>query len=221
MKTAFISNISHELRTPLNIISGFTQVLSDPSMDIRGEERRGITDMMMHNANLITQLVDELIDLSITDSSAVPETKDVIDCNELCREVIESNLENKPEAVQLRLQSQVDDGYQLLTNRGALRKVLNALVDNALKNTEQGQVRIVVSRLPSAVAFAVEDTGCGIPAAESARIFERFEKLDSFKSGLGLGLPLARRLTERLGGTLQLDTSYSGGARFVVTIPLP
>ena len=221
MKTAFISNISHELRTPLNIISGFTQVLSDESMTLGTDERHSITGMMTHNANLITQLVDELIDLSITDSTAEPETGDVVDCNELCREVIEANQENKPEAVRLILQSQVADGYQLLTNRGALRKILNALVDNALKYTEQGDVRITVGLLPSAVAFAVEDTGCGIPASEGARIFERFEKLDSFKSGLGLGLPLARRLAERLGGTLQLDTSYSAGARFVVSIPLP
>ena len=221
MKTAFIRNISHEIRTPLNIISGFTQVLSDDTMLVEADERRHITGMMTHNANLITTLVDELIDLSITESSARPEMSDEVDCNQLCREVLTAHEENRPDAVQVLVVSQVDDSYRLLTNRAMLRKILNALVDNALKNTEQGQVRICVERQPSAVAFAVEDTGCGIPAADAKRIFERFEKLNAFKSGLGLGLPLARVLAERLGGTLTLDTTYTGGARFVAQIPLP
>jgi signal transduction histidine kinase len=67
--------------------------------------------------------------------------------------------------------------------------------------------------------FTVEDTGCGIPADQAEHIFERFVKLDSFKQGIGLGLPLSRKLAEQLGGLVTLDTSYTSGARFVVTLP--
>ena len=221
MKSAFISNISHEIRTPLNIISGFTQVLSNPDFSMDAEERQHITAMMKRNANLITSLVDEMLDLSITDSTTKPELNDVVVCNDLCREVLNAYEELKEDTVELSLQSEVDDGYELLTNRGILRKILTALVDNAVKYTQEGEVRIVVELRSSSLVFAVEDSGCGVPPDAAERVFDRFEKLNDFKSGLGLGLTLARTLTAKLGGTLKLDTSYTHGARFVAEIPHP
>lgn len=222
MKTAFISNISHEIRTPLNIISGFMQVMgrAKPS-DFTPAERDNITKMMVKNTNLITMLVDELLDLSIYDSTSKPDISDVVKCNELCVEVMAANENQRPERVQMVLRSKVDDNYQLLTNRGMLRKILNALVDNALKYTEEGTVALGVEQRGSTVAFFVEDTGIGIPAADAERVFERFEKLNDFKSGLGLGLSLARKLAQLMGGSLILDTSYTAGARFVLELPLP
>lgn len=221
MKTAFISNISHEIRTPLNIISGFMQVMNGQDNDLDLNERKHITSMIIQNTNLITQLVDELLDLSIIDSSSKPEQNDEVCCNDLCREVLYAYKSRKPEKVELLFESDYDDRYELLTNRGMLRKILNALVDNAVKYTAEGQVRFMARQQPSSIAFVVEDTGCGIPLADAERIFERFEKLDVFKSGLGLGLSLARTLAQLLGGSLTLDTSYTGGARFVVQVPLP
>ena len=221
MKTAFIGNISHELRTPLNIISGFTQVLSDRHTEVSDAERLNIANMMMTNANLITSLVDELLDLSLTDSQSVPERNDEVDCNELCREVMAANKDVKKEGVVMHLRSQIADDDRLLTNRAMLRKVLGAVVNNAAKNTDKGEICIIVRREPSCMEFAVEDTGCGIPEGEEEHIFERFEKLNTFKTGLGLGLSLARTLMERLGGRIYLDTTYKGGARFVIEVPIP
>ena len=222
MKTAFIRNISHEIRTPLNIISGFTQVLSSEadSNSMTHKEYLDITKTMMRNADMITSLVDELLDLSIIDSTSNLGRNDVVQCNDLCREVVEAAKGLAKEGVKMEVVSEVDDDYQLMTNRAVLRKILQPLVDNAIKNTEKGFIRIAIRKLPAAIAFDVEDSGCGIPASEAERIFGRFEKLDDFKAGLGLGLPLARTLAQRLGGTLKLDTSYTGGARFVVQLPL-
>ena len=221
MKTAFISNISHEIRTPLNIISGFMQVMNSQESDLSPNERMHITSMIIQNTNLITQLVDELLDLSIIDSSSKPEQNDQVRCNDLCREVLSANQNLKSAKVEMLFESDFDDHFEILTNRGMLRKILNALLDNAVKYTSEGQVRFMVRQQPSSIAFVVEDTGCGIPLSEAERIFERFEKLDAFKSGLGLGLSLARTLAQLLGGSLTLDTSYANGARFVVQVPLP
>jgi signal transduction histidine kinase len=220
MKSAFIRNISHEIRTPLNIISGFTQVIASNREPIDSEEYHEIMKTMMRNTDMITSLVDELLDLSIIDSSSNLGCDDMVRINDLCSEVVEANRRHAKSGVVLQVSSVFDDDYQLKTNRAVLRKILQALVDNAVKNTETGSVVVRVRKLPAAIAFDVEDTGCGIPLSDAERIFDRFEKLDDFKAGLGLGLPLARSLAQRLGGTLTLDTTYIGGARFVVELPL-
>lgn len=222
MKTAFIRNISHEIRTPLNIISGFTQVLASESGNepMSPKEHKDITDTMIQNTNMITSLVDELLDLSIIDSTSNLGRNDVVKCNDLCRQVVDAVRPQVKKGVEMSVRSEVDDDYQLMTNRAVLRKILQPLLDNAIKNTDEGFIRISIRKLPAAMAFDVEDSGCGIPSSEADRIFGRFEKLDDFKAGLGLGLPLARTLAQRLGGTLKLDTNYIGGARFVVQLPL-
>ena len=220
VKSAFISNISHEIRTPLNIISGFVQVMSDSKNELTHEEQLKITHMMQHNTDLITTLVDELLDLSINDSTGKVQLSDTITCNDFCAEVIEANKKKANENVVISLDSAVDNHYQLKTNRGFLRKILQALLDNACKYTEKGSVTLQVEHHPSSIVFAVQDTGIGVPRSEAERIFERFEKLDTFKAGLGLGLSLARTLAQRMGGTLKLDTTYTSGARFMLELPL-
>ena len=94
-------------------------------------------------------------------------------------------------------------------------------MDNAIKNTPEGSVSLKADK-PSddKLTLTVEDTGCGIPASEAEHIFERFVKLDTFKEGIGLGLPLCRMLIKKLGGTVRLDTNYTQGARFIVTLPI-
>jgi signal transduction histidine kinase len=220
MKTEFINNVSHEIRTPLNIITGFTQVMGSTEVEMSADERKRIVGMMSHNTRLIVSLVDEILDLSMANASTELECSDLVNCNQLCREVFRDNREMKGDQVETVLISDVDDDYKLKTNRIVLQKVINALIDNALKFTEKGEVRLRVRQLRTSIAFVVEDTGKGIPDADIERVFDRFEKLDSFKPGLGLGLTLARALVARLKGTLMLDTTYKEGARFVVTLPL-
>ena len=221
MKSAFISNISHEIRTPLNIIGGFMQVMSDPSMTLDTTERKRITGMVLNNTALITSLVDEMLELSMNDVEQSAELKDLVSANEVGRQAIGSVFREVPEGVKLNFESAVDDSYQIRTNQAMLCKILTALIDNAIKCTEKGFVTVSFVQKPSSCQFVVEDTGCGVPVDAAERIFERFEKLDEFKDGLGLGLPLARALSRRLGGDVTLDTTYSSGARFIVELPLP
>ena len=221
MKTAFIQNISHEVRTPLNIISGFSQVIADPDLNAGFEERREIAMMTQKNARLITTLIDEMLLISLNDNSEATKKDNTVEVNKLMRYLLQEMKPNISTKTELRYESTLPDDFNFLTNEFQLRIIVNALVDNAIKNTPEGSIILKADR-PSddLLTHDVEDTGCGIPAKEAEHIFERFVKLDTFKEGIGLGLPLCRMLIEKLGGSIRLDTSYTKGARFVVTLPI-
>jgi signal transduction histidine kinase len=221
MKTAFIQNISHEVRTPLNIIGGFSQVIANPDIDPGIEERREIARMTQKNARLITTLIDEMLLVSLNESTEAAKKENQIEINNLMRGVMKEAETNLSSKTKIQYDTTLADEFTILTNEYMLKIIVNSLVDNAAKNTPKGTITLKAT-MPSddELDLIVEDTGCGIPAAEAEHIFERFVKLDTFKQGIGLGLPLCRMLIEKLGGTVRLDTSYTQGARFVVTLPI-
>lgn len=220
MKTAFIKNVSHEVRTPLNIISGFAQVISNPDLASGIEDRKKIADMMQDNARIITSLIDEMLELSESESSKDVIKEDQVELNKVLRDLLQENKNLASKETVLRFESSLNEDYVITTNKMMLKRIVSSLVDNAIKNTSKGAVTLKVAADKENLTLIVEDTGKGIPAKEAEHIFERFFKIDSFKEGLGLGLPLCRSMTERLGGTVRLDTEYKTGARFIVTLPL-
>ena len=218
-KSAFIRNVTHEVRTPLNIISGFAQVISDPNMVTGPEERAHIAEMMQKNTQLITSLVDEMLELSLNENAPEAVAKDdVVEVNDLLRDILQENEYKVNKAVKLQFESDLSDDISLQTNEGMLKRVINLLLDNANKYTKKGSITLKASANDEQIILTVEDTGSGIPADAAEHIFERFFKVDSFREGLGLGLPLCRTIINRLGGTVDLDNSYQQGARFVVKI---
>ena len=221
MKTAFIQNISHEVRTPLNIIGGFSQVIANPDLDPNIEERREIARMTQKNARLITTLIDEMLLVSLNENSEEAKKENQVEVNSLMRGVMKDAKGNLSDKTTIQYDTTLADDFTILSNEYMLKIVLNAIVDNAVKYTSEGSITLKASK-PSdtELALTVEDTGCGVPAAEAEHIFERFVKLDTFKEGIGLGLPLCRMLIDKLGGTVRLDTTYTQGARFVVTLPI-
>ena len=220
MKSAFIQNVSHEVRTPLNIISGFAQVLANPSLETSGVERQHMAQMMQKNTRIIIALVDEMLELSHNESTRSTSRDDEVHVNMLLRDMLNEIKEIAADGVELRLESSLSDDYKLRTNERMFKRIVAALLSNAVKNTEEGQVVLKLSATEQQFELVAEDTGCGIPPEEAERIFERFVKLDNFKVGLGLGLPLCRATAHLLGGTVTLDTSYTAGARFIVLLPL-
>ena len=220
MKTRFIQNVSHEVRTPLNIISGFAQVIADPDLTDSVEERQHIASMMQKSALQITNLIDEIIGLSLIETSTAAICDDIVNVNKLLESVVANHEETLQPGVSLRIDSKVDPALTIATNKNMFFRIVSALTDNAVKYTDEGSIVIKASATADTLTIAVEDTGCGIPPEEAENIFGRFVKLDSFKQGIGLGLPLSRKLAEQLGGTVTLDTSYTAGARFVVNIPI-
>ena len=219
MKTRFIQNVSHEVRTPLNIISGFSQVIADPSLTESDEERQNMAGMMQKSAQQITNLIDEIIGLSLIESSTTVVKDDIVKVNQLLESVVTDYEDSVSPQVALRVDSELEPDFSIATNKNMLYRIVGALTDNAIKYTEKGSVTLKARTVAQTLLLTVEDTGCGIPADQAEHIFERFVKLDSFKQGIGLGLPLSRKLAEQLGGLVTLDTSYTSGARFVVTLP--
>ena len=220
MKAAFIQNISHEIRTPLNVISGFTQVICNPEMTESPEERQHIANMMQKNAHLVSSLLDEIIGLSLIESTTKMKRDDDLKINNCLREQLKDYERIVGEAIKLRYESTLSDDFALRTNASMFNRIISALLDNASKYTEKGYICIRATIDDNILGITVEDTGCGIPADKAEQVFERFVKLDNFKEGIGLGLPLSRKLAEQLGGNLILDIRYTTGARFVVKIPI-
>lgn len=221
LKTAFIRNVSHEIRTPLNVISGFAQLLTDGDLVKDEQERKGMADAMVKNSNQIITIIDEMLELSINESTGMAERTDVVKCNKVLQEVLNDFSGDVQGDVTLKFESTLPGDFTLATHERMLRRMVAALVDNAVKNTEQGTVTLRATADDENLTVVVEDTGQGIPQEESEHIFDRFVKLDTFKEGLGLGLPLCRAIALRLGGSVSYDGSYAGpGARFVVLLPI-
>ena len=219
-KTAFIQNVTHEVRTPLNIISGFSQVIADPELTETVEERQHMAEMMQKSASQITNLIDEIIGLSLIETTDKINKDDTIQVNSVLRAVINDYQGKVTNETEMKMDSQLHDEFTILTNKNMFARIISALVDNAVKYTADGLITLKASSDGKNLNISVEDTGVGVPIQEAENIFGRFVKLDSFKEGIGLGLPLSRKLAEQLGGTVALDTSYTNGARFIVTLPL-
>ena len=222
MKSIFIRHVSHEIRTPLNIITGFTQVLNSPSYKPSEEDRQDMMLRISENTEQITQIVNELLDMADTESMTVIERTDETTANDLCQKAIaESNIA-PTETVDFRLQNEVPDSRLIKTSADSVVKILNNLLKNAVKFTNKGQItlKVTLDEPKGLISFAVIDTGIGVPEEARERIFERFEKVDSFKEGIGLGLCVSRSLARRMGGDVTLADSSSQGSTFLLTIPL-
>ena len=218
MKTAFIQNVTHEVRTPLNIITGFAQVIASPDLADNPEERQHISKMMQKSTRQVTVLMDEIIGLSLIDSTDQMNKNDEPKINDMLRGLQTEYKDYVTDETEVKLETELTDDFTLKTNENMLRRILACLMENAAKYTNKGCITLRAKTENNLLKLTVEDTGSGIPAEEAERIFDRFVKLDSFKEGIGLGLPLSRRLAEQLGGNVELDTTYAGGARFIVTL---
>jgi len=216
MKAAFVANISHEIRTPLNAIVGFSGLLEDADE----EERKEFIHIINNSSDLLLNLVSDVLDLSRLDSTNFKLTLADYNIYDCCRKVQES--------IQPRIQPGVDliltfsdKDFVMKTDGLRVQQLLLNLLSNAAKFTEQGEINLDyrVDREGKRVVFSVTDTGCGVPPEKQESIFNRFEKIDEFKQGTGLGLPICRVIADRLNGTLTLDTAYTRGARFIFVHP--
>ena len=213
MKSAFLANMSHEVRTPLNAIVGFSGLLVEPSTD--EEERKEYSSIIRNNTDLMLNLVNDVLDLSRMETGDLHfDIKDhlLLVC---CQMALESVRHRIPDGVKLTFSPA---GEPIVVHVDNLR--LQQLLTNAAKFTEKGEINLSFQLEPDRkkVRIAVTDTGAGIPLEKQATIFNRFEKLDDYKPGVGLGLSICLLIAERLDGALFIDSSYTDGARFVLIL---
>ena len=218
MKSIFIKQISHEIRTPLNIICGFTQVLTTTDAELDKAEKRDMSVQIIDNAERITGLVNKMLALAEINSSVVLEREDHTSAAVIAQEAIKAAGINKASHVQFNLVKLFGAEQMFETHLRSAVLALQQLLDNAKKFTEQGQVTLKISNHEGQACFVVEDTGTSIPVYQAERIFDEFVQLDEYSDGTGIGLSIARSLARRLGGDIVLDTTYTGGARFVMTL---
>ena len=218
MKSIFIEQISHEIRTPLNIICGFTQVLTTTDAELDKAEKRDMSVQIIDNAERITGLVNKMLALAEINSSVVLEREDHTSAAVIAQEAIKAAGINKASHVQFKFVKLFGAEQMFDTHLRSAVLALQQLLDNAKKFTEQGQVTLKISNHEGQACFVVEDTGTSIPVYQAERIFDEFVQLDEYSDGTGIGLSIARSLARRLGGDIVLDTTYTGGARFVMTL---
>ena len=234
MKTNFIQQISHEIRTPLNILNGFTQILTTPGMELDAATQQEVTQGIDQNTNRITSLVNKMLELADANSSDELERTDDVPAVQIAAQAAdESGITIAPHLTFDLDLGEGTDVAMLHTNLQQATRALSLVLDNARKfsqpaeaaigagaEVKQGRVLLRLAIQDQMLAFIVEDNGIGVPAEESEHIFEEFVQLDNYYDGTGIGLTVARSIARRLGGDIVLDTTYEGGARFVMTLPL-
>lgn len=218
MKTSFIQNMSHEIRTPLNSIVGFSQVLTNFYSD--SEEAREYSEIIERNSNMLLKLITDVLCLADLDQMENPINSITTDINHCCQLSVELTLPQVKQGVLLLFEPPCP---KLLTqtNPEQVSQILMNLLSNAAKFTTSGEIVLSYTLLEAnqVIIFTVTDTGIGIPVEQQEQVFERFFKQNDFEQGCGLGLPISRKIAEKLGGRLTVDSSYQGGARLMLTLP--
>ena len=215
----FLANMSHEIRTPLNSIVGFSQVLSDHYSN--SPETQEFVNIIKSNSNDLLRLVTDVLTLSELDQYEQLPTDAETDLHAICQLASEVAKDNTQKDVEVLFEPE-RESLLIRSNSERISQVLNNLAHNAAKFTTHGSIRIAYSVLEAEkkIEISVTDTGMGIPADKQNCVFERFYKVNSFTQGTGLGLSISRSIAEKLGGSLQIDSSYTDGCRIVLTLPL-
>jgi signal transduction histidine kinase len=220
-QTEFLASMSHELRTPLNVITGYLDMLLDGLAGPLAPAQREICERIRRSAGQQLSLVGEAFEISRRDADGrIPVRREEIALAALVAE-LEREAALRPVAPEVAVSWTVHDvDLPVVSDPVKLRMIVRNLVDNAIKFTERGHVRVEVSLDDDVLLWRVEDTGVGIPEAECDAIFEAFRQVGGRSTGLGLGLHIVRRLTDALGGTVEVASTVGVGSTFTVRLPV-
>ena len=215
LKSAFLANMSHEIRTPLNAIVGFSSLLTSTES---AAEKELYNSLIGHNNKLLLNLINDVIDLSKIESGYLELRPDWVNLTELLDESVAEYAHQVPSGVELLTNYPAHDSLVEL-DKLRIKQILSNFLSNALKNTTTGHVEVFYEVDHQSVRIGVKDTGRGIPQNMLEKIFERFEKLDSFAQGAGLGLSICKLIVEKMNGRVLVDSQLGIGTTFVIELP--
>ena len=215
LKSAFLANMSHEIRTPLNAIVGFSSLLTSTE---NAAEKELYNSLIGHNNKLLLNLINDVIDLSKIESGYLELRPDWVNLTELLDESVAEYAHQVPSGVELLTNYPAHDSLVEL-DKLRIKQILSNFLSNALKNTATGHVEVFYEVDHQSVRIGVKDTGRGIPQNMLEKIFERFEKLDSFAQGAGLGLSICKLIVEKMNGRVLVDSQLGIGTTFVIELP--
>jgi PAS domain S-box-containing protein len=225
LKSNFLANISHEIRTPLNSVVGFSNLLL--SNNLPNEVKEEYIEHINHNSERLLQIIGDIIDLSRLESSQIEITYEEASLSAIVNEIIEEArqiIRRNEKSIILNVKDQFEDNGDLIfTDRIWLKRVLNHLMDNAVKFTLEGSVEFAYLLENQSIVFKIRDTGIGINKENLGRIFEEFrQEFDGHHrpfEGLGIGLTLAKEVIERMGGKIFVQSEKGVGSEFSFSIP--
>ena len=213
LKTLFLSNMSHEIRTPLNAIVGFSGLLVQNAEE--GNVHHEYARIVEENSASLMVLINNILDLGRLDANRVTFKWDISDL----MLIINNSLNAYGNDNVKKIVESPSESIMFVCDEMRLTKVFNNLYSNAFRFTKEGYVKTVVSIDGRTLRIRVEDTGIGVPPEKVHIVFERFEKVDTFSPGSGLGMPICKELITRMGGNIYIDTEYTGGFAVVVELP--
>jgi len=225
LKSAFLSNMSHEIRTPMNAIIGFSDLLLTTGFD--NEERKSFANMVKSNGDALLSLLNDIIDVSMIESGQLKlNFVEVNVCNvvnDIFMSFRNSKLLNEKRDVKLYMSSDMSSSVIINTDVNRLRQIINNLLGNSIKFTENGSIQMGCKEEENKVLFFVKDTGIGISEEYKDKIFNRFYKLGkdekSIYGGNGLGLTISKNLVEALRGEIWFESEKGKGTTFYITFP--
>ena len=225
LKTRFLSNMSHEFRTPLNsILSLSRMLLARMDGDLTAEQEKQVT-FMQKAASGLSELVNDLLDLAKVEAGKIEVRLSAFEVSDLFGTLRGMLRPLLVEGTSVALIFEEADGLPTLYNdESKVAQILRNFISNAIKFTEQGEVRVAAMHTGQTVVLSVSDTGIGLTIEDQERIFEDFVQIESplqkQVKGTGLGLPLARKLAELLGGSLTVHSQPGKGSTFAVSLPI-
>ena len=217
-KSAFLANMSHEIRTPLNAITGFAEVLASANTE---EEKAQYQEIIKMNADLLLQLVNDILDMSKIEAGTLEFVYTKVDINLLLsdlRQLFQMRVNDAGKNIQIIAEPSLPS-CSIETDRNRVAQVLSNFTTNAIKFTQEGTISIGYEARDTELYFYVTDTGAGIPADKLPEVFGRFVKLNKDKKGTGLGLSISKTIVNKLEGQIGADSVEGKGSTFWFTIP--